>query len=229
MGVAMTFYDDLVKETAPERAQFQNIALIRHVMANGATKDLYLDFLTQAYHHVKHTIPLLNLATICCSDADASYKKSLKIYMDEEAGHDEWILDDIAALGGDSSGVRNGQGRLACRAMVSHAYYGIEHVSPYCLLGMVHVLEGQSVALAHHARDAIVKSFGERNVPTAYSYLTSHGSLDVQHVSYFEKLVNGLTSSAHKAQIVDAARDFYKLYGDIFCDLGSHHGIGEPS
>ncbi|TAN55068.1 MAG: iron-containing redox enzyme family protein [Rhodospirillales bacterium] len=225
----MTFYEELVDVTAAERAQFQSIALIRHVMAHGAKKDLYLDFLTQAYHHVKHTIPLLNLAMICCSEADAAYKKSLKIYMDEEAGHDEWILDDIAALGGDSSGVRNGQGRLACRVMVSHAYYGIEHVSPYCLLGMVHVLEGQSVALAHHARDAIIKSFGEQNVPNAYSYLTSHGSLDVQHVSYFEKLVNSLTSQDHKAQVVEAARDFYKLYGDIFRDLGSRHGIEVPS
>ncbi|MBF0167973.1 MAG: iron-containing redox enzyme family protein [Alphaproteobacteria bacterium] len=225
----MTFYEELVEATAKERSQFQNIPLIRHAMARGASKELYLDFLTEAYHHVKHTVPLLNLAVACCSNADASYKKSLVIYIDEETGHDEWILDDIKALGGNAEAVRHGQGRLPCRLMISHAYFGIERVSPYCLLGMVHVLEGMSVALAHHARDAIIKGFEKEGVPEAFSYLTSHGALDVQHVSYFEKLVNSLTSPEQKAHVLEAARDFYKLYGDIFRDLGDRHGIKETS
>ena len=147
----MTFYDELLTATKAERENFQSLALIQHVVRNGASKDLYLDFLTQAYHHVKHTCPLLETAKSHCGPQDGLLKDALIEYIREEIGHDEWILDDIAYLGGDREAVRGGQARLPCRLMVSHAYYGIEKETPYCLLGMVHVLEGMSVSLAHPA------------------------------------------------------------------------------
>ena len=58
----MPFYDRLIAETERERIGFTSIPLIREALRSGVSRELYLDFLTQAYHHVKHTFPLLAFA-----------------------------------------------------------------------------------------------------------------------------------------------------------------------
>jgi len=215
----MTFFDRLGAETQVEREDFQSISVIQTAVSQGVTKELYAQYLTQAYHHVRFTVPLLELALEGCNVGDEAYANALAEYIEEEAGHDEWILDDIKALGEDSEAVRAGRGGFACRVMISHAYYLIERQSPYALLGMVHVLEGMSVVLADQAAGAIRASFGD-NPPNAFSYLTSHGALDMEHVKFFEDLVNGLGERDVEDIIIASAKDFYKLFGNMFRELG---------
>ena len=215
----MTFFDRLVTETQAEREDFQSISVIQAAVSQGVTQELYAKYLTQAYHHVRFTVPLLEFALEGCKVGDETYANALAEYIEEEAGHDEWILDDIKALGEDSEAVRNGRGGFACRVMISHAYYLIEHQSPYALLGMVHVLEGMSVVLADQAAGAIRAGFGD-NPPNAFSYLTSHGALDMEHVKFFEDLVNALDDVETQDIIIAAAKDFYKLFGNMFRELG---------
>lgn len=214
----MTFYQRLLDATQTERQNFQSITLIQHAVQKGVTRELYGKYLEQAYHHVRFTVPLLELARDCCGGEDTAYIDALAAYIDEESGHDEWILDDIKALGIDSEAVRHGQGGFACRVMIGYAHYAVEHISPYALLGMVHVLEGMSVELAEKAADAIAQSFGE-TPPNAFSYLTSHGALDTEHVQFFEDLVNGINDVARENIIIAAAKDFYILFGNLFREL----------
>lgn len=155
----MTFYERLLSETTAERQDFQSITLIQNAVQKGVTRELYAKYLEQAYHHVRFTVPLLELARDNCGVDDTAYINALAEYIIEESGHDEWILDDIKALGVDAQAVRHGQGGFACRVMVGYAHYGVEHISPYALLGMVHVLEGMSVELAEKAAGAIAVSF----------------------------------------------------------------------
>ncbi len=218
----MSFYDRLIARTAAEREGFQAIPLIRQAMGGGVTQAMYLDFLAQAYHHVRHTFPLL--ASAAARTTDMSYQKALLSYMNEERGHDEWILDDIRAFGGDAESVRNGQAGAACQLMVAYSYYAVEHVSPYGLLGSVHVLEGMSAALATHAANAIQKSLDVRQ-DGGFSYLRSHGELDVQHVDFFKSFVNEIDDPRAFDIVLDSVRIFYKLYGDIFRELGARHGV----
>jgi pyrroloquinoline quinone (PQQ) biosynthesis protein C len=218
----MSFYDRLITRTAAEREGFQAIPLIHQALGGGVTQVTYLDFLAQAYHHVRHTFPLL--ASAAARTTDMSYQKALLSYMNEERGHDEWILDDIHALGGDAEGVRNGKAGGACQLMVAYSYYAVEHISPYALLGSVHVLEGMSAALATHAANAIQKSLGVRQ-DGGFSYLRSHGQLDVQHVELFKSLVNEIADPRAFDIVLNSVRMFYKLYGDIFRELGVRHGV----
>ncbi|HEY9081203.1 iron-containing redox enzyme family protein [Magnetovibrio sp.] len=215
----MTFFDRLVTETQSEREDFRSISVIQTAISQGVTKELYAKYLTQAYHHVRFTVPLLECALEDCGVGDEAYANALAEYIAEESGHDEWILDDIKALGADSEAVRNGRGGFACRVMISHAYYLVEKESPYALLGMVHVLEGMSVELAERAAGAIRAGFGD-TPPNAFSYLTSHGALDMEHVRFFEDLVNGLNDTEIENTIIAAAKDFYKLFGNMFRELG---------
>lgn len=214
----MTFFQRLIADTQDERQDFQAIELIQHATQKGVTRDLYAKYLEQAYHHVRFTVPLLELARDRCGADDTAYAHALKEYIEEESGHDEWILDDIKALGADSEAVRHGQGGFACRMMVAYAHFAIEHISPYALLGMVHVLEGMSVELADKAAGAIAASFGA-SPPNAFSYLTSHGALDVEHVQFFEDLVNSIDNTEIENIVITAAKDFYILFGNMFREL----------
>lgn len=216
----MGFYDRLMAETAADREGFRAIPIIQEVMRGGATYAMYLDFLSQAYHHVKHTFPLLALAA--ARTTNLAYQKALLSYMNEERGHDEWILDDIRSLGGDAEAVRNGKAGAACQIMVGYSYYAIEHIDPYAQLGSVHVLEGMSVALAEHAASAIQRSLGA-NSEAGFSYLRSHGALDIEHVAFFKALVDDISDARVYEIVLDSARMFYRLYGDIFRELAARH------
>ena len=214
------FYDRLIAATERERNGFISIPLISEALRTGASRDLYLDFLTQAYHHVRHTFPLLAFAS--ARTTDEAYQDALVEYMEEERGHEKWILNDIQAMGGDADAVRDGKPGIACQVMVGYSYYAIEWVSPYAMLGSVHVLEGMSTLLADKAADAIQRSLAHRG-EDGFSYLRSHGALDIEHVAFFKKLVNSIDAAATQHIVIDASKVFYRLYGDIYNELATRH------
>ncbi len=214
----MSFNDRLLAETAAEREAFLAIPLVQHALAQGASRELYLAFLSQAYHHVKHTFPLLALAA--SRTTDERYQNALVEYMEEERGHEKWILNDIRALGGDADAVRDGQPGHACRVMVAFAYDAIARTSPYAMLGSVHVLEGLSVRLADLLADAMKSKLGIGG-DAGFSYLRSHGALDQEHVAFFRTLVDGFEDPEVQEIVIDHSKAFYRLYGDIFRELGA--------
>lgn len=214
----MLFYDRLIAETEKERNGFISIPLIQEALRTGVSSALYIDFLTQAYHHVKHTFP--ELAFAAARTTDEAYQDALVEYMEEERGHEKWILNDIAAMGGDADGVPG----IACQVMVGYTYYAIEWISPYAMLGSVHVLEGMSTLLADRAADAIQRSFGQ-NGEAGFTYLRSHGALDIEHVAFFKALVNTIDDVQTQQIVIDAAKIFYRLYGDIYHELAERHPL----
>ena len=84
----MTPFERLYLETAEARERFLAIPLVNHALATGGTRELYVAFLCEAYHHVKHTFPLLALAS--AHTRDERYQAALVEYMNEERGHDLW-------------------------------------------------------------------------------------------------------------------------------------------
>jgi pyrroloquinoline quinone (PQQ) biosynthesis protein C len=213
----MSAFQQLLEKTAPARQSFVDLPLIRDVLRNGASKELYLKFLAQAYHHVKYTAPLLASAAGRCGSDDYLYQTALFEYIEEERGHELWILEDIHALGGDPESVRRSAPRFPCKIMVGHAYYIVDHVSPYGLLGMIHVLEGMAVALAGKAVSALREAIGS-SADGGFKYLITHGDLDVHHSEFFENLIDKIDRQ-HMPLVTETASDFYKLYGDLFRDL----------
>lgn len=224
--MTQSFYDQLVAETASARDDFLAIPLVREALAEGASGALYVEFLANAYHHVKQTCPLMGLALSRCGEADQPFRTGLLSYIEEEKGHEAWILDDIAVFGGDREAVRSALPPFPVRMMVAYGAYAVEHLSPYALLGMVHVLEGLSVNLASAAAATIGRSLGRGLQPGAdgrvpgFTYLTTHGHLDESHVAFFADLLADIDSPERRCVVIQAAKDFYRLYGNIFRELG---------
>ncbi len=214
---AMRFHDRLLADTAAARQGLLATPIIQGALAGRVSVASYIAFLTEAYHHVRHTVPLLKAARDALRPHQAWLRDALDEYVDEEAGHDEWILNDIAACGGDAEAVRHGPPGHATEVMVAYAYDTIARVNPVAFFGMVHVLEGTSVSLALMAADAIQKPLGLPD--SAFSYLRSHGTLDQQHTATFALLMDQIDDARDRADIVHAARAFYRLYGEVFRGL----------
>lgn len=220
----MSFYEELAAATSAERQYLLSAPIIADCMAGRVTHKSYLAFLTQAYHHVRHTTPLLMLLGGKLPERLAWMRKAVAEYIEEEIGHEEWILDDIAAACGDAETVRNSAPELPAEVMVAYAYDLINRGNPAGFFGMVFVLEGTSVALALTAADRIQQALDLPN--NAFSYLRSHGTLDQQHTQHLANLVNAMTPE-DQAEVVRCAKVFFRLYGDIFHALPSYAETAE--
>lgn len=213
----MTPFETLMRESAPAKARFRAIPVIDRTLEQGVPMDLYVAYLGQAYHHVRHTCPLLAAALERCGPDDARLAEALREYIGEEEGHEAWILDDIRAIAGQEEVERviGYEGDTPVRALVGFMYDAIARRGPYAMLGMVHVLEGVSVELASRAATAIAERYGQ-TPDSGFSYMTSHGALDQEHVAFFEELVNGIEDPDALDLIIDTAIVVYDLWGRMF-------------
>lgn len=213
----MNLYQRLLTETTDQKAHLLSAPVIHRCFSGDIVLADYVAFLTQAYHHVKHTVPLLMTVGGRLPGEKEWLREAVAEYIEEETGHQEWVLNDIAACGYDKEAVRASQPAFATELMVAYAYDMACRVNPLGFFGMVHVLEGTSIAMADKAANSIQNAL---NLPkSAFSYLRSHGSLDIEHVKFFEDLMSKITDPQEQDVIVEAAKKFFILYGDIFRTL----------
>jgi pyrroloquinoline quinone (PQQ) biosynthesis protein C len=212
----MSFYPQLLAQTEPDRQSLLSTPIIQGCLRGEVSLPSYIAFLREAYHHVRHTVPLMQAFRARIPQGREWLAPALDEYIEEERGHDEWILDDIRACG-DMGDVRNSRPGVATEVMVAYAYDTIARRNPLGFFGMVHVLEGTSVSLALLAADQIQKPLALPDA--AFSYLRSHGTLDQEHVQHFQLLMDRITDPKDQADIVHTARVFFRLYGDVFRSL----------
>jgi len=213
----MSFYDRLAQLTAADRDYLLAAPAIERCLSGDVTRDLYLAFLTQAYHHVRHTVPLLMAVGACLPDRHAGLRDEILHYLEEETGHEQWILNDIEFAGGDRVAAAASQPAIATDAMVAYAYDMAMRRNPVGFFGMVYVLEGTSVSMALLAADRIQKTLGLPD--KAFSYLRSHGELDQEHVHHLAGILARLGSQEDRDAVVQCARAMFWLYGNVFRSL----------
>lgn len=209
----MPYFEVLAQQTGPARAALFATPVIADALAGRITRAQYLAFLAEAYHHVKHTVPLLMACGSRLPEPKGWLRSAIVEYIAEEAGHEEWILNDIAAAGGDADAVRASRPDFDTDLMVAYAYDTVMRRNPVGFFGMVYVLEGTSVSLASNAASALQRALDLP--PGAFTYLSSHGALDVEHIGDFERLVNRLDTAEDRAAVVSNAQTFFRLYGNV--------------
>jgi thiaminase len=208
------FHDELLEATAADRQALVTAPIIQAALRGTVTLDQYVAFLTQAYHHVRHTVPLLMICAARLPDRLQWLRHASVEYIEDEIGHEQWILDDLAVCGADVEAARRAEPGMATDVMVGYAFDTVQRRNPVGFWGMAHVLEGTSVALATQAAKALQAGLGLPD--KAFTYLASHGELDVGHTENFAKLMNRLDDPQDRADVIRAAKTFFRLYGDIF-------------
>jgi pyrroloquinoline quinone (PQQ) biosynthesis protein C len=208
------FHAELQRQTAALQEELFDIPFVRAAVRGELDLPTYLAFLGQAYHHVSQTVPLLMAAGARLDGRHEWLREAIAHYISEETGHHLWILDDIAACGGDAAAVAAARPGPPCELMVAYAWSTVLRENPVGFFGMVHVLEGVSSRGATGAADALRRNLGLP--PHAVRYLSSHGALDQDHVSFFGGLMDRLDDEDDRQAVLHKSRTFFRLYGDIF-------------
>ena len=94
----MTFYQRLQKETENERQYLLSSPIILSCLEGNISLNEYVAFLQQAYHHVKHTTPLLMATGSRLPDSKEWLREAIAEYIEEELSHQEWILSEYRGL-----------------------------------------------------------------------------------------------------------------------------------
>jgi pyrroloquinoline quinone (PQQ) biosynthesis protein C len=209
------FFQRLIAATSEDQARFAMTPQLIAGLTGQISRADYIAYLTQAYHHVRQTVPLmLEARAILSARGNMMLANALDEYIVEETGHEEWILDDIEAAGGDRAIAAQSAPNAATKAMVDHAYRVIRTGNPAAFFGMVFVLEGTSVAMASHGASAVQQKLGLPKA--AFRYLNSHGALDQDHMKFFEALMNRIDDPKDQSAIIEMAKDMFRLFGGLF-------------
>jgi len=213
----MKLFESLRDAVAMERDYLFSSPIIVDALRGDITRPQYVAFLKEAYFHVRETVPLL----MACGSRLGVHQEWLRgavaHYIEDEYGHEKWILNDIRACGADADAISNGTPSRATELMVSYAWDTIQRRDPVGFFGMVYVLEGTSVALATQAANTLQRSL---DLPKqAFSYLLSHGSIDQEHVQFLEGLMNRFDDPRDHATIIHCAKRFFYLYANLFREL----------
>ncbi|MFD0310175.1 iron-containing redox enzyme family protein [Streptomyces sp. NPDC127119] len=158
----------------------------------------YATYLAVMHGVIRASVPLMERAATLCAalrphdPVAAPLERYLRVHAEEERGHDDWLLTDLAALGdtapGDTAAAVAGEQPAPSTArFVGAQYYWIEHHHPVALLGYIAVLE--SNAPAPRLADHIASS----GVPEASLHtVRAHAELDDGHTADLFELLDAL-------------------------------------
>ncbi len=164
----------------------------------------YRAYLELMHGVLRASVPLMERAAARCAelgDADpvsAPLAGYLRAHAEEERGHDDWLLDDVAVLGACPAEVRADLPPPAVARLVGAQYYWIEHHHPVALLGYIAVLEDNAPAgrLADHVAAAA-------GVPqAALRTVREHADLDGGHTAGLFRLLDELPLSRRQERAV---------------------------
>lgn len=209
----MRFYNRLVKETESARNELYTVPQLVDGLGGNISRETYIAYLTEAYHHVSHTVPFLMSMGARIPQEKKWMHKAIIEYLEEEVGHEEWILNDIEAAGGDKEAARNSTPNLETQVMNAYNYDYINRKNPVGFFGMVFMLESTSVQIANKGADAVKESLGLPD--KAFSYLVSHGELDISHMKFFEETMGKITDPEDQKAIIEVAQNTFRLFANV--------------
>jgi long-chain acyl-CoA synthetase len=213
----MTFYDRLVNETQEGRKALYSVPQLVDGLQGHISRETYIAYLTEAYHHVKHTVPFLMAMGSRIPEQRAWLRPAIADYIREEIGHEKWILNDIAAAGGNKEAARFSKPSHATEMMVAYNYDYIARKNPVGFFGMVFMLESTSTQIATQGATALKKGL---NLPeNAFTYLFSHGNLDKEHMEFFKKTINLLADTADQEAVIEVARNSFILFANLMRNI----------
>ncbi|GJL81561.1 MAG: hypothetical protein DHS20C01_11950 [marine bacterium B5-7] len=220
------FFERLVAASEKPRNRLYQVPQLIDGINGRISRQTYIAYLTEAYHHVSHTVPFL-MAMGARLPRDKHWLQSAIIeYINEEKGHEQWILNDIEACGGDPSVARNSIPNLATQVLVAYNHDYITRRNPVGFLGMVYMLESTSTQMATRGASSIQTTL---DLPdSAFSYLYSHGTLDEQHMNFYRKLVNQIDDPDDQRAIIEVACNTFELFAALLSSI-PHQRLAEDA
>src|SRR5262245_49345237 len=119
-------------------------------------------------------------------------------HIEEEHQHDDWLLDDMAALGLDRGDVLRRIPPTEVAEVAGAQYYWLHHYHPLSVLGYIAVLEG------YPPNESEIETAIRRSglAPAAFRTILSHAKLDPAHKQEFEDFLDSLQLTPEQEAMV---------------------------
>ena len=216
----VSFFITLVELTDASRRTLETIPKVHAMMHHGLPLAEYKAFLHDLYHIVWHFCPVMAAAAARCNDRFRDVRYELYERIEEEKGHEKWVLDDIEAVGGDVAAAKAGPPSAPVQAMIAFNYYGAERVHPCCVLGMLYTLEVVSSVYGGRVSDSIARALGRSVDAGGFKFLTSHATMDLDHMAKLNRLVKTIGDPQAQEAIVNATQVNFYQFGRMFGEGG---------
>ena len=184
-------------------------------VASGMSVERYRALLLELYHVVWHFNP------VCAAAASRMGTPALESlqpirhflyeHMQEESGHEQWVLNDLEAIGVATADARAHEPAIATLSLNGYNYWAADRRHPCSVLGMLYALEVVASVYGGPFAAAIRESLlleGERGV----SFIDSHATMDAKHMSELRQVLNQVKDTAAQAAVVESVRvNFHHL------------------
>lgn len=209
------FFSDLVIRSDEARRAFETNPVVLDAVANGMPVERYRKFLLELYHLVWHFNPITAAAASRIPDTHRQVRYHLYEHMHEESGHEEWVLNDLDAVGVTPQDTRGYVPSAHTLALCGYNYWMADRGHPCAVLGMIYALEVIASVYGGPFASAIKESLlleGERGT----SFIGSHATMDTEHMASLRSILNTLTDDASRDAIVEATVVNFRLLTYIF-------------
>ena len=215
-----SFFITLVETTDANRRDLESVPRVHSMIHHGLKLGEYRALLRDLYHVVWHFCPLMAAAAGRCSDRFNDVRFELYERIQEEKGHEQWVLEDIEAMGGDVASVRSGAPSAPVQAMIGFNYYAVERVHPCSVLGMLYMLEVVSSVYGGRVSDAIARALGRDVDAGGFKFLSSHATMDQDHMASLNRLVKTIADPDAQQAIINSTRVNFVQFAQMFGDNG---------
>jgi pyrroloquinoline quinone (PQQ) biosynthesis protein C len=216
----MSFFITLVEMTDANRRELESVPKVHSMIHHGLSLREYQAFLHDLYHIVWHFCPTMAVAAARCDDRNRGVRLELYERIGEEKGHEAWVLEDIAAIGGDVQEAGRNPPSVPVQAMIAFNYFSAERVHPCSVLGMLYTLEVVSSVYGGRVADSIARALGREVDAGGFKFLSSHAALDVDHMAKLNILVKSIADPVAQEAIINSTRVNFFQFGRMFSEGG---------
>ncbi len=208
----MSFFIELIELTDSNRRDLENLKAVHSMIHDGLPLQEYRALLQDLYHIVWHFCPIMAAAAARCDDSHKDVRYELYERIEEEKGHESWVMEDIVAMGGNEEEAKVTPPSLPVQAMIAYNYFSAERIHPCAVLGMLYMLEVVSSVYGGRVADSIAASLGRNVADGGFRFLSSHASLDAEHLAKLNRLIKTVNDTAAQSAIVNATKvNFYQF------------------
>jgi len=207
---------------------FNNCEAMQRLSNHTLSKAHYAALMRETYFYTRENPQIQAAATAFFRGGQRNVVKDFLRHATSEIGHDQLALNDMAAVGFESSGIAETRPLPSTIALTAFAYYQIYGMNPVGYLGYLYFLEFMPVRCGAEYIAALQKM----QVPLeATSFLQDHAVIDVGHTQAMTSYVDNLIHDQHD---LDAVIYGLRVTGELYCHFangaiesaenGSHYG-----
>jgi pyrroloquinoline quinone (PQQ) biosynthesis protein C len=216
----MSFFITLIESTDAYRRDLEAVPKVHQMVHHGLSLGEYQAFLHDLYHIVWNFCPIMAAAASRLDDRFRNVRHDLYRRIEEEQGHELWVLEDVEAVGGSVDQVRAEAPTPPTQAMIAFNYHMADRGHPCSVLGMLYTLEVVASVYGGRVADSIARALGRDVEAGGFKFLSSHSTMDADHVAEMNQLVKTIGDPVAQQSVIDSTRVNFFQFGLMFGEGG---------